>query len=136
MLGQKLRLQDKDHTAPEAGFLPRLLEYCRRLCQWAQKVKPGKLACFEAKNGAVAAISQKCLLRLAWRGISGLHFFFNKNLCTLPLEKDIGPRSRKSGRFRLSRTFRFGSDWAARGASPKQSGGKFKSPNLDHLFTV
>ena len=89
----------------ERGKLPRLLEYCRRLCQWAQKVKPGKLACFEAKNGAVAAISQKCLLRPAWRGISGLHFCLSKNFCTLPLERDIGPRSRKRPIFGISRNF-------------------------------
>ena len=58
-------------------------------------MKPARLASFEAKNGTFRAISQKSLLGLECRGISGLHFFWNKHFCTSPLVKDIGPRSRK-----------------------------------------
>ena len=66
-----------------------------RLSQWAQKVKPGGLATFEAKNGTFRVISQKSLLGLECRGISGLHFIWNTIFSTWPLGKDIGPRSQK-----------------------------------------
>ena len=55
-------------------------------CQWAQKVKPSGLASFQATNRTLKVISQKSLLKLGWRGISGLHFSYNQNFCTISME--------------------------------------------------
>ena len=48
---------------------------CRRLCQWAQKVKQSGLASLVAKNRTPTVIYQIRWLKLKFRGIWGLHFF-------------------------------------------------------------
>ena len=54
--------------------------------QWAQKVKPSGLARFKAKIGTLRVISQKSLLELGGRGISGLYFCYNQNVSTTSME--------------------------------------------------
>ena len=55
--------------------------------QWDQKLKP-EATWAEMRHRAVGVISQISCLKLKCRGISGLHFCFSKNFCTLPLGKD------------------------------------------------
>ena len=53
----------------------------------AQKVKLSGKASFEAKNGTLGVISQKCLLKLECRGLRGVHFCFRKIFFPLPWKK-------------------------------------------------
>ena len=61
----------------EGGFSQGFLR-SRRLCQWAPKVKPCKLASFQPKSGSVRAIFQESLLNLGCRILSMVHFFLKR----------------------------------------------------------
>ena len=82
-------------------------------CQWAQKVKPSRLASFQAKNGTFRLVWQKSLLKLGWRVMLGLHFCSYKKFCSSNQEKVTGPASWDSSRFAISWNFQLGSIWGA-----------------------
>ena len=67
--------------------------------KWAQKVKPGRLACCQVKNGTLKVISRKSILQLGYRILPKLHFCYNKKFCTSSLGKVIEPGSQNCDDF-------------------------------------
>ena len=65
----------------------------RRLCQWAQKVKPSWLPNFQFNNRTFRLVWQKSSLKMEWRVMLRLHFNFYKHFCISNQEKVTGPSS-------------------------------------------
>ena len=104
----------------------------RRLCQWAQKVKPSWLPNFQFNNMTFRLVWQKSSLKMEWRVMLRLHFSFYKHFCISNQEKVTGLESWNSGWFPISRNFQLGTIWAETGhRSPVTFWGFVKKTHKD-----
>ena len=87
----------------------------RRLCKWAQKVKPSWSPKFQFNIRTFRLVWQKSSLKMEWRVMLRLHFSFYKNFCISNQEKVTGSESWDSSRFAISRNFQLGSIWGLGG---------------------